>query len=120
VLLLVCYAGLAVALFIIAALGHDLVLVAGTVAVLGICLIGAQFTLYGMTPTYYETLTRGTGTGASVAASRLGSAMGPYLAGLLLGAGATATQVLQSLLPITGVAALAALILMFLPRPLEL
>jgi AAHS family 3-hydroxyphenylpropionic acid transporter len=120
VLLLVCYAGLAVALFIIAALGHDLVLVACTVGVLGICLIGAQFTLYGMTPTYYETLTRGTGTGASVAASRLGSAMGPYLAGLLLGAGATATQVLQSLLPITGVAALAALILMFLPRPLEL
>jgi hypothetical protein len=46
--------------------------------------------------------------------------MGPYLAGLLLSAGATATQVLQSLLPITGVAALAALILMFLPRPLEL
>jgi AAHS family 3-hydroxyphenylpropionic acid transporter len=120
VLLLVCYAGLAVALFIIAALGHDLVLVAGTVGVLGVCLIGAQFTLYGMTPTYYETLTRGTGTGASVAASRLGSAMGPYLAGLLLSAGATATQVLQSLLPITGVAALAALILMFLPRPLEL
>jgi MFS transporter, AAHS family, 3-hydroxyphenylpropionic acid transporter len=65
-------------------------------------------------------MTRGTGTGASVAASRLGSALGPYLAGLLLGAGATATQVLQSLLPITGVAALAALVLMFLPRRLEL
>jgi hypothetical protein len=42
--------------------------------------------------------------------------MGPYLAGQLLGAGATATQVLQSLLPITGVAAVAALLLMFLPR----
>jgi len=119
-LLLVCYAGLAAALFIIAALGHDLVLVAATAGVLGTCLIGAQFTLYGLTPSYYETMTRGTGTGASVAASRLGSALGPFLAGLLLSAGATATQVLQSLLPITGVAALAALILMFLPRPLEL
>ena len=119
-LLLVCYAGLAAALFIIAALGHDLVLVAMTAGVLGTCLIGAQFTLYGLTPSYYETMARGTGTGASVAASRLGSALGPLLAGLLLGAGATATQVLQSLLPITGVAALAALILMFLPRPLEL
>src|SRR3569833_432655 len=119
-LLLVCYAGLADALFVIAALGHDLVLVATTAGVLGTCLIGAQFTLYGLTPTYYETMARGTGTGASVAASRLGSALGPLLAGLLLGAGATATQVLQSLLPITGVAALAALILMFLPRPLEL
>ncbi len=120
VLLLVCYAGLAAALFIIAALGQDLVLVAGTAAVIGICLIGAQFTLYGLTPSYYETMARGTGTGACVAASRLGSAMGPYFAGLLLSAGASATQVLQSLLPITAVAALAASILMFLPRPLEL
>jgi AAHS family 3-hydroxyphenylpropionic acid transporter len=119
-LLLACYAGLAAALFIIAALGHDLALVASTAGVLGICLIGAQFTLYGLTPSYYETMARGTGTGASVAASRLGSALGPLLAGLLLGAGASATQVLQSLLPITGAAALAALILMFLPRPREL
>jgi hypothetical protein len=46
--------------------------------------------------------------------------VGPLLAGQLLTAGATATQVLQSLLPITGVAALAALVLMFLPRPTEL
>jgi hypothetical protein len=82
----------------------------------GACLIGAQFVLYGLAPTYYQTITRGTGTGASVAVSRLGSAMGPYLAGQLLGAGATATQVLQSLLPLTGAAAIAALLLMFLPR----
>jgi hypothetical protein len=33
-----------------------------------------------------------------------------------LGAGATATQVLQSLLPMTAAAAIAALLLMFLPR----
>ena len=120
VLLLICYAGLAAALLVIAALGQDLTLVAVTAGILGTCLIGAQFVLYGLVPTYYETMARGTGTGASVAASRLGSAMGPYLAGVLLGAGATATQVLQSLLPITGVAALAALVLMFLPRPTEL
>jgi hypothetical protein len=46
--------------------------------------------------------------------------MGPYLASQLLGAGATATQVLQSLLPVTGVAAAAALLLMFLPRSTDL
>jgi AAHS family 3-hydroxyphenylpropionic acid transporter len=115
-LLFVCYAGLAASLLVVASLGHDLVLVAATCAVLGACLIGAQFVLYGLAPTYYQTITRGTGTGASVAVSRLGSAMGPYLAGQLLGAGATATQVLQSLLPLTGAAALAALLLMFLPR----
>jgi len=115
-LLFACYAGLAAALFVIASPGHDLVLVAATCAVLGTCLIGAQFVLYGLAPSYYQTITRGTGTGASVAVSRLGSAVGPYLAGQLLGAGATATQVLQSLLPMTAAAAIAALLLMFLPR----
>jgi AAHS family 3-hydroxyphenylpropionic acid transporter len=119
-LLLCCYAGLAAALLVIPALGQDLGLVAATAGVLGTCLIGAQFTLYGLAPSYYETMARGTGTGASVAASRLGSALGPFLAGQLLSAGATATQVLESLLPITGVAALAALVLMFLPRPTQL
>jgi AAHS family 3-hydroxyphenylpropionic acid transporter len=115
-LLFVCYAGLAASLLIVASLGHDLVLVAATCALLGTCLIGAQFVLYGLAPAYYRTPTRGTGTGASVAVSRLGSATGPYLAGQLLGAGASATQVLQSLLPLTGAAAIAALLLMFLPR----
>ena len=115
-LLFVCYVGLAASLLIVASLGHDLVLVAATCALLGTCLIGAQFVLYGLVPAYYQTLTRGTGTGASVAVSRLGSATGPYLAGQLLGAGASATQVLQSLLPLTGAAAIAALLLMFLPR----
>jgi AAHS family 3-hydroxyphenylpropionic acid transporter len=115
-LLFLCYAGLAAALLVIASLGHDLVLVAATAAVLGMCLIGALFVLYALAPSYYQTIARGTGTGASVAISRLGSAVGPYFAGQLLGAGATATQVLQSLLPITAVAALAALLLMFLPR----
>lgn len=119
-LLFVCYAGLAGALFVISSLGFDLALAAATAAVMGTCLIGAQFVLYGLSPAYYQTITRGTGTGAAVAASRLGSAMGPYLAGQLLAAGATATQVLQSLLPVTGVAATAALVLMFLPRSTDL
>jgi AAHS family 3-hydroxyphenylpropionic acid transporter len=119
-LLFVCFAGLAAALLAIASLGHDLVLVAATAAVMGTCLIGAQFVLYGLSPAYYPTITRGTGTGAAVAVSRLGSAMGPYLAGQLLGAGATATQVLQSLLPMTGAAAAAAVLLMFLPRSKDL
>ncbi len=115
-LLLVCYAGLAASLLIVASLGHELLLVAAVVACVGTCVVGSQFVLYGLCPAYYQTIARGTGTGASVAASRLGSATGPYWAGLLLGAGASATQVLQSLLPITGAAALAAALLMLLPR----
>lgn len=100
----------------IAALGRELAAVAVTAALVGAFALGAQFLLYGLCPAFYPTITRGTGTGASAAASRLGSALGPDLAGQLLGAGATATQVLQSLLPITGLAAVAALILMLLPR----
>ena len=51
-----------------------------------------------------------------MAAGRLGSAVGPYLGGVLLGAGQNAAQVLQSLLPVTGVAAVAAILLMFCKR----
>jgi MFS transporter, AAHS family, 3-hydroxyphenylpropionic acid transporter len=119
-LLFLCYAGLAAALLAITSLGNDLPVVATTAAVMGMCVVGSQFVLYGLSPAYYETIIRGTGTGAAVAASRLGSAVGPYLAGQLLGAGATATQVLQSLLPITGAAAAAAVLLMFLPRSTDL
>ena len=115
-LLFGCYAGLAASLVALASLQHVLALVAATAGLVGAFLLGAQFTLYGLSPAYYPTLTRGTGTGSAVALSRLGSATGPYLAGQLLSAGATATQVLQSLLPIAGVAASAALVLMFLPR----
>jgi AAHS family 3-hydroxyphenylpropionic acid transporter len=119
-LLFVCYAGLAAALLALTSLGQELTAVATTAAVMGMCVVGSQFVLYGLSPAYYETIIRGTGTGAAVAASRLGSTVGPYLAGQLLGAGASATQVLQGLLPITGAAAAAAVLLMFLPRSNDL
>lgn len=119
-LLLACYGGLSASLLLLAFLHHELALVAGVVAVVGATVLGAQFILYGLSPAYYRTAGRGTGTGAAVAASRLGSASGPFWAGLLLGAGASANQVLQSLLPITATAAAAAVLLMLLPRPLDL
>src|SRR6202790_587659 len=113
-ILLVCYAGLAAGLIVMAPLGKDLPLAAATAAALGACVLGAQFILYGLAPAYYAVETRGTGTGACVAASRLGSAVGPFFAGVLLGQGASATHVLQALLPVTAVAAAAAMGLMFL------
>jgi AAHS family 3-hydroxyphenylpropionic acid transporter len=115
-LLFACYVGVACSLLFIASLGHDLPLAAVSAALVGAFLLGAQYILYGLCPSYYEIQTRGTGTGAAVALGRLGSAMGPYLAGQLLGAGASATHVLESLLPVTGIAAAAAVILLFLPR----
>ncbi len=120
ILLPLCYAGLGASLLAVAVLGHELAAVAAVVALVGTFVIGAQFILYALCPAYYQTVARGTGTGASVAASRLGSAMGPFWGGLLLGAGASVTQVLQSLLPITGAAALAAILLMLLPRSSDL
>ena len=114
--LLLCYAGLAVGLVVMAPLGKDLLVAAATAAALGASVLGAQFLLYGLTPAYYAVETRGTGTGACVAASRLGSAVGPFFAGILLGHGASATHVLQALLPVTAVAAAAATGLLFLER----
>jgi AAHS family 3-hydroxyphenylpropionic acid transporter len=99
-----------------APLGKDLLLAAATAAVLGACVLGAQFILYGLAPAYYAVETRGTGTGATVAASRLGSAVGPFVAGILLGHGASETHVLQALLPVTALAAAAAIGLLFLKR----
>ena len=111
--LLLCYAGLAVFLFALAGVGHDVVMASVVVALTGAFLLGAQYILYGLTPTYYRTATRGTGTGAAVAASRLGSAVGPSLAGYLLGAGKSTTEVLQSMLPVAAVSAAAVMLLLF-------
>jgi AAHS family 3-hydroxyphenylpropionic acid transporter len=112
IVLLACYVGLAIGLAAVASIGANLLLVAGTVAVLAAFLHGAQYVLYALAPTCYPVENSGTGTGAAVAAGRLGSATGPYLAGLFLGAGTSATQVLQGLLPVTATAAAAAVILL--------
>src|SRR5260370_38816258 len=81
--LLVCYAGLAAGLVVMAPLGKDLLLAAATAAALGACVLGAQFILYGLAPAYCAVEPRGAGTGATVPASRLGSAFRPVFAGVL-------------------------------------
>jgi len=86
------------------------------VTVIGGLLLGSQFILYGVTPDYYRIETRGTGVGAAVASSRLGSAAGPLLAGQWLGAGASAAHVLQGTLPIVALAAAGAILLLLLKR----
>jgi len=115
-LLFCCYGGIAAGLFAIGAQGLGLSAVLVAVTGVGGFLLGAQFILYGLTPDYYSVEMRGTGSGAAVAASRLGSTVGPWLAGQWLGAGASATHVLQGMLPITGIAAAAAVVLLLLKR----
>jgi MFS transporter, AAHS family, 3-hydroxyphenylpropionic acid transporter len=115
-LLLACYVGIACGLLALALHAIGLLAVLVAVTATGGFLLGAQFILYGITPDYYNVETRGTGIGAAVASSRLGSAAGPLLAGQWLGAGASAAHVLQGTLPVVAISATAAMILLFLKR----
>jgi len=115
-ILFICYGGLAASLFGLTAVSGGVVLASIVVAVTGAFLLSAQYILYGLSPAYYPAANRGTGTGGAVAIGRLGSAMGPQLAGFLIAGGKSTTEVLQSLLPVTAVAAVAAIILMFCRR----
>jgi len=79
-------------------------------------LLGANYALYGVAPAYYPAAVRGTGSGASVAMGRVGSIIGPLLAGVLLGSGTSASGVVAYLMPVAAVAAVAVFSLSFLRR----
>jgi AAHS family 3-hydroxyphenylpropionic acid transporter len=86
-------------------------------AAAGFALMGANYSLYGVAASYYAENIRGTGSGASVAVGRIGSVVGPMLAGALLAAGATATNVMQYMAPVAALAGAAVLALSFFRRP---
>jgi MFS transporter, AAHS family, 3-hydroxyphenylpropionic acid transporter len=113
--LVVAYAGLIVTLMALGAATNQAVILLLS-GVLGFFLLGANYALYGIAGSYYPLEMRGTGSGASVAMSRVGSIVGPMLAGVLLGGGATATNVVQYMAPIAAVAGVAVVILSFIPR----
>lgn len=77
----------------------------------GMFVIGGQSVLYALAAIFYPVEMRGTGVGAAVAVGRLGSVAGPLAAGLLLAAGKSATIVIGASVPVTLVAAIAALLL---------
>ena len=68
---------------------------------IGMGVTTAQAILYAFAPLCYEASIRNTGVGATVAAGRLGTIVGPLLAGILLGSGRSAADVLLVLIPIT-------------------
>jgi AAHS family 3-hydroxyphenylpropionic acid transporter len=70
----------------------------------------AQAVLYAFAPLCYQESIRNTGVGATVAAGRLGTIVGPLLAGTLLGSGKSAAQVLLVLIPVTLVSGLMSLL----------
>jgi MFS transporter, AAHS family, 4-hydroxybenzoate transporter len=57
------------------------------VFVSGFCIVGGQGAINALAATYYPTNLRSTGVGSGLGVGRIGSIIGPYLAGALLGAG---------------------------------
>ncbi len=111
---IVMYVGMAASLAALAVLsGMTLMVVAGAGA--GFFAIGGQLVLYALAPRYYDTLIRGTGVGAAVAAGRLGSMTGPLMGGALLSAGYGANAVLAGAIPGMALAAIAAVVLLRRP-----
>lgn len=109
------YAGLAAALVALGATtSYHLILILSGVA--GFFLLGANYPLYGVAPSYYPATMRGTGAGASVAVGRAGSILGPMAGGILLSSGSAATNVVLNLVPVAAVAGLAVFVLSFYRR----
>lgn len=82
----------------------------------GMCVVGAQAMLYALAATCYPMVNRGTGVGAAVAVGRLGSIVGPFAAGQLLAMGKSSAVVIGASVPVTLIAALAALLAVRWPR----
>ena len=113
--LTIAYLGLIIALFALSqsnSMGAIIVLSGAA----GFFLLGANYALYGVAPAYYPAAIRGTGSGASVAMGRVGSIIGPLLAGALLGSGTSASGVVAYLIPVAAVAGIAVFGLSFVRR----
>jgi MFS transporter, AAHS family, 3-hydroxyphenylpropionic acid transporter len=94
----------------------ELAMIIALSGIAGFFLLGANYALYGVAPAYYPTAMRGTGSGASVAVGRVGSILGPAVAGVLLAGGTTATNLVQYLAPVAAVAGIAVFVLSFFRR----
>ncbi|HDR9176448.1 TPA: 3-(3-hydroxy-phenyl)propionate transporter MhpT [Burkholderia vietnamiensis] len=81
----------------------------------GMFVVGGQSVLYALAAIYYPTAMRGTGVGSAVAVGRLGSVVGPLAAAQLLAIGRSASVVIGASIPVTLVAAIAALVLIRRP-----
>lgn len=79
-------------------------------SLVGFAIAGVLTIVYALGPRTYPGPVRGSGVGFAVAAGRVGSSVGPLLAGAMLGAGGSATRVLAVMAPLMIVSGLAALL----------
>jgi len=106
----VAYAGLALFLAALGFMAHGFNAALFLAFGVGATVTGAQAAIYAFAPLCYRPSVRTTGVGATVAAGRLGTIVGPIMAGSLLGVGHSAADVLLVLIPVTAVAGLFALL----------
>lgn len=100
---------LAAILVVLAALRGPAVV--GAAVILGGAVLAVQVILYAVAGALYPQAIRGTGLGAGVAFSRVGSIAGPASAAVLLASGGDAAQVLGGLLPVAVVGGICVLAL---------
>jgi AAHS family 3-hydroxyphenylpropionic acid transporter len=103
------YAGLALFLALLGFVSHSFSSAIALAFGIGFTVMGAQAAIYAFAPLCYKPSVRTTGVGATVAAGRLGTIVGPIIAGSLLGVGKSAADVLLVLIPVTLVSGMFAL-----------
>ncbi|KVN92296.1 MFS transporter [Burkholderia ubonensis] len=109
------YAGIVLSLAALA-VAPGLVWLSAAAFAAGMFVVGGQSVLYALAAIYYPTAMRGTGVGSAVAVGRLGSVVGPLAAAELLAMGRSASVVIGASIPVTLVAAIAALVLIRRPQ----
>nr|WP_315595268.1 3-(3-hydroxy-phenyl)propionate transporter MhpT [uncultured Cupriavidus sp.] len=102
------YVGIAAALAGLAGAGSSTSMATGAFFC-GLFLVGGQSVLYALAGQAYPTEVRGTGVGAAVAVGRLGSILGPLVAGQLFSLGQSPSMLVAASIPLVIIAALAAL-----------
>jgi len=80
-------------------------------ALSGFFLTGGQSALYALAAKVYQKSMRGTGVGVAVAMGRIGSFIGPLLAGLIFSYSSSSSFVIGSSIPVIIIAAIAAIML---------
>ena len=104
------YLAIAAALAAAGIAGHVYWMLLLASAAAGVFIIGSSLGLYGRVPLFYGRPIRASGVGGAATAGRVGSAVGPLFAGLLLAGGGNTATVLLGIEPfvlIGGAAALA-------------
>jgi len=99
--------------------GHAYWMILLASAAAGVFIIGASLALYGRVPLYYPRYIRASGVGGASTVGRLGSAVGPLFAGLLLAGGGDTTTVLLGIEPFVLVGGAAALALCWCRQALD-